>query len=125
MLEQDEAIENAQKEGKPIPKFEAVIPKQVTTVEMSEAAKKRLQEQLEKLDEKDRATEQAAVEAEMRSKAEMVNKIQNLWKEQEAQRNAEREARRQRGEETLWDKAATLFNSSSGSSDGTSDGKKS
>lgn len=120
MLEQDAAVEAAKKEGRPIPKFEPVIPKQAAggddddsaTARMSEAAKKRAAEALAKLTPEERAAEEAAIEAEMRSKAEMVGKIKDLWKEQEA----EREARRQKGEETVWDKATAAFRYVSGSS---------
>lgn len=120
MLAQEAAIETAQKEGKPVPKFEPVIPKQVaddaaaeeTAAELSASAKKRAQEQLKKMRGIERTAEEAAIEAETRAKAEMVGRIRNLWKEQEA----ERQARLERGEATLWDKAATLFKSASGSS---------
>lgn len=119
MLEQEDAVANAQKEGKPIPTFEPVLPKQVAgaatadaDVEMSESAKKRVQSKLDKLAEHERDAEEAALQAEMRSKAAMIGKIKELWKEQEA----EREARRQKGAETMWDKATGVFKPSSGSS---------
>lgn len=116
MLEQEVAVEKAKKEGKPIPTFEPVIPKQVVNnagaedaaAEMSESAKKRVKDKLEKLAENEREAEQAAIQAELNSKAEMVGKIKELWKEQEA----EREARRQKGQETVWDKATGVFKSS-------------
>ncbi|KAF3764465.1 hypothetical protein M406DRAFT_322615 [Cryphonectria parasitica EP155] len=117
MLTQEAAIEEAQKEGKPIPQFEPVIPKQIAdaaaednAAKLSESAKKRVQDQLEKVSELERDAEQAAIDAETRAKAEMVDRIKNLWKEQEA----ERKARIEKGEETLWDKAATIFASSGG-----------
>lgn len=112
MLEQDAAVERAKKEGRPVPTFEPVIPKTMadaateeTIVRMSESAKKRAKDKLEKLSPEERAAEEAAIEAEMRSKVEMVSKIKDLWKDQEA----EREARVQKGEATVWDKAAALF----------------
>lgn len=118
-MEQEKAIAEAQKEGKPIPKFEPVIPKQVTDTAteaalMSDSAKKRVAEKLEGMSEQERAAEQAAVDAEMRAKAEMVGKIQGLWKEQEA----ERKARIEKGEASIWDRMASAFGSakSSGSS---------
>lgn len=82
---------------------------------MSEDAKKRLQERLDKVDEREREAEKAAVEAEMRSKKEMVDMVQGVWKENETQR----EIRRQKGEDTLWDRVASAFKVSG------SDGKKS
>lgn len=117
MMEQEKAIAEAQKEGKPAPKFEPVIPKQVTDTAteaalMSESAKKRVAEKLEGMSEQERAAEQAAVDAEMKAKAEMVGKIQGLWKEQEA----ERKARIEKGEASMWDRMASAFGSAKGSS---------
>lgn len=120
MQEQDAAVETAKKEGMPIPKFEPVIPKQVVADAamedaaslMSEDAKKRVKDKLDKMSEREREAEKAAIDAEMRAKAEMVSEIKKLWKEQEA----EREARRQKGEETIWDKATGAFGRPSGSS---------
>lgn len=117
MLEQEKAISQAEKEGKPIPKFEPVIPQQVTDAAaesalMSEQAKKRAADKLDGMNKHERAAEQAAIDAEMRAKAQMVGKIQSLWKEQEA----ERKARIEKGEASMWDKMATAFGSVSGSS---------
>lgn len=108
MLEQDAAIEKAKAEGLPEPAFEPVIPRNVAedqVANLSEEAKKRYQDALDKVDERERAAEEAAIQAEMRSKAEMVGKVKELWKEQEA----ERQARKAKGEETLKDKVAALF----------------
>lgn len=106
-LEQDRAITEARKEGKPVPKFEPVVPQQMVDdanagAEMSEDAKKRLQDRLDKVDEREREAEKAAIEAEMRSKKEMIEVVQGVWKETAAQR----EQRRQKGEQTMWDKMA-------------------
>lgn len=121
MLAQERAVEEAQKEGKPTPTFEPIIPKHVVeaskdiTVQMSEQARKREQEKLDQASELERDADQAALGAEMRSRAEMVGKINALWKEQEA----ERKARLEKGEATLWDKAATILKPKpSGSADG-------
>lgn len=110
-LANEEAAAQAKKEGKPVPKAEPIIPQQMVDdanaaeVEMSESAKKRLQDRLDKVDEREREAERAAVEAEMRSKKEMIEMVQGVWKETEAQR----EARRQKGEETMWDRVASAF----------------
>lgn len=118
MQEQDAAITKAKKEGTPIPKFAPVLPTQVgagAAVEdsaalMSEDAKRRVKDKLDSMSEREREAEKAAIDAEMQAKVEMVTKIQELWKEQEA----EREARRQKGEETIWDKATGAFKKPSG-----------
>lgn len=119
MIEQDAAVELAKKEGLPEPTFEPVMPKPVAdaateedVARMTESVKKRSQDKLKKLSAKERAVEEAAIEAEMRSKAETVARIKDMWKEQEA----ERLARIEKGEGTLWDKATSVFKSATGSS---------
>ncbi|CAN8101130.1 unnamed protein product [Discula destructiva] len=117
MMQQQEAIEQAKKEGQPAPTFEPIIPKQATAdataaqALISESAKKRVDEKLEGMSEHERAAEQAAVDAEIRAKAEMVGQIQNLWKEQEA----ERKARIEKGEASMWDRLATSWKSAGSS----------
>lgn len=116
MLDQEAAIEKAKAEGLPEPIFEPVIPKKVgedQTASLSEDAKKRYQEALDKVGERDRAAEEAAIQAEMRSKVEMVGRVKELWKEQEA----ERQARKARGEETWKDKVSALLNTPGSSSE--------
>lgn len=108
MLEQEEAIEKAKEEGLPEPKFEPVIPRKAVDDQManlSEDAKRRYKDALEKVDERQRDAEDAAIQAELKSKAEMVGKVKELWKEQEV----ERQARKARGEETLKDRVSALF----------------
>lgn len=119
MLEQDAAVERAKEEGRPVPAFEPVLPKrgadaatEAAVARMSEGARRRAQDKLDKLSPEERAAEESAIEAEMRSKAEMVGKIKELWKEQDA----ERVARLQKGEATVWDKATAIFKSASNSS---------
>lgn len=122
-LEQDKAITEAQKEGKPAPKFKPIIPQQIVAdatgtsdnAEMSDDAKKRLQEHLDTVDEREREAEKAALEAEMRAKKEMVEMVQGVWEENKTQR----EIRRKKGEDDLWDKMASAFRTPG------SDGKKS
>ncbi|POS77551.1 hypothetical protein DHEL01_v204051 [Diaporthe helianthi] len=117
MLEQEAAIEKAKAEGLPEPKFEPFVPKvsDDRVANMSEEAKKRYQDALAKVDEKEREAEAAAIQAELRSKEAMVGKVKELWKEQEL----ERQARKARGEETLKDKVAAVF----GTRDSTSEKK--
>lgn len=125
MIDQERAAAQAEKEGKPLPKYEPLIPQQAVkdakaaeesgAALMSEAAKKRVKDKLDKMDKRERDAEKAAIEAEIEAKAVMVAKIKDLWKEQEV----EREERKARGEETYWDKTASFFKGS-----GTSGEKK-
>ncbi|PSR79796.1 hypothetical protein BD289DRAFT_375059 [Coniella lustricola] len=111
MLVQERAVKEAEKEGKAIPTFEPIIPKSVVEASkeaappMSEAARKREQEKLDQASQLERDADEAALNAEIRSRAEMVGKISALWKEQEA----ERKERLERGDATLWDKAAAIL----------------
>lgn len=115
MLEQEAAIDKAKAEGLPEPKFEPFVPKvrddRIAT--MSEEAKKRYQDALAKVDVKEREAEAAAIQAELKSKEAMVGKVKELWKEQEA----ERQARKAKGEETFKDKVAAVFGTPNSSSD--------
>lgn len=113
-VEQDAAAAKAKEEGKPVPKFEPAIPKEMAQdiatatkeeIELSESAKERLQGRLDKVDEREREMEKAAVEAEMRSKKEMIGRVQGVWKETEVQRDE----RLKKGEATMWDRVATAF----------------
>lgn len=115
MLEQEAAIEKAKAEGLPEPKFEPFVPKvsEDRVANMSEEAKKRYQDALAKVDEKEREAEAAAIQAELRSKEAMVGKVKELWKEQEMQR----QARKARGEETFKDKVAAVFGTPNSTSD--------
>jgi hypothetical protein len=115
MLEQEAAIEKAKASGLPEPKFEPLVPKvsDDRIENMSEEAKKRYQDALAKVDEKEREAEAAAIHAELRSKEAMVGKVKELWKEQEA----ERQARMAKGEETFKDKVAAIFTTSNSTSD--------
>lgn len=110
MLEQEAAIEAAKKEGKPIPKLEPVFTAPTAAEDakipaLSEEARRKWKEQLEKLPEEDRAAEEEALKAELRAKAQMVSKIQGLWQEQAE----ERKARKEQGKETVTDKISSLL----------------
>lgn len=109
MLEQEAAIEVAKKEGREIPKLEPVFtaPASARDAEMpplSEDARRKWKEALEKLPEEDRAAEEEAMKAELRAKAQMVSQIQGLWQEQAE----ERKARKEHGKETVTDKISSF-----------------
>lgn len=113
MLEQEAAIEQAKKEGKPIPKFEPLVVKPATVVvkddfdvsTLNPETQKKWKEQLEKLPEEDRLAEEEAMKGELRARAELASRIQGLWQEQAK----ERESRKAEGRETISDKVANLF----------------
>ncbi|KAK3996806.1 hypothetical protein QBC44DRAFT_121836 [Cladorrhinum sp. PSN332] len=107
MMEQERLIEEAKKEGREVPAFEPVFRKLEPVAKQdlrvptpSEEKLKAWKEKLEKLPEEDRAAEEEALKAEHKANAEMAARIQGLWQEQAK----EREERRVKGEETVFDK---------------------
>ncbi|KAK3329592.1 hypothetical protein B0H66DRAFT_597167 [Apodospora peruviana] len=118
IVEQEAAIDQAKKEGKPVPSFQSVLgqereklerlQKHHQTPEVPEPAPEMVEswkEKLDKLKEEDRAAEEEALKAEHKAKAEMAARIQELWAEQAK----EREARKAEGRETIGDKVKGFF----------------
>ncbi|KAI1431401.1 hypothetical protein GGR50DRAFT_700096 [Xylaria sp. CBS 124048] len=117
MLKQEAEIEEAKKEGREIPKFAPLAPKPMvgtTTAdpELSPEQQEILRAKLEKVAEEDRAAEEEAIKGEMRAKSEIASRVESLWQQQER----ERQMRKEKGEETMWDRVAGAFSSSSSSS---------
>ncbi|KAI2641163.1 hypothetical protein GGS21DRAFT_487501 [Xylaria nigripes] len=121
MLKQEAEIEEAKKEGRPIPKFDPVIPKPMISTSMPEPVltpeqQETLRAKLENVAEDQRAAEEEAIKGEIRAKSEVASRVQSLWQQQEA----ERRMRKEKGEETLWDKFAGTFGNSSNNSNSSS-----
>ncbi|OTB05619.1 hypothetical protein M426DRAFT_319610 [Hypoxylon sp. CI-4A] len=126
MLSQEAEITAAKEEGRPIPQFPPLIPRLPTAAaerqriqqqqqiqkpiqddELTQEQRELLRERLKKVPEEDRPTEEQAIRAEWRAKAEVASRVQDLWKKQEQ----ERQQRKERGEETMWDKLSGTFRS--------------
>lgn len=112
LMEQEAAVEQAKKEGRPIPTFTPVVPKPLIRsadekgdVELSPLLQKKLKEQLDKVPEEERHAEEEAIRAELRAKAEVAAKVQGIWAEQAR----EREQRRKEGRQTISDRVSGLF----------------
>ena len=114
MLEQEAAIAKARKDGVPAPEFASMFDKPKATENkpepgdpagLSEEAKKQWKSRLDKVPEETRDAEEAAMRAELRAKAEMAARVQDLWQEQAKQR----EARKTEGKETVSDKVSSWF----------------
>ncbi|KAI0397452.1 hypothetical protein F5Y17DRAFT_415556 [Xylariaceae sp. FL0594] len=124
MLEQEAQIEEAKKEGRAVPKFAPLVPKPMATpgsaaeseIKLTPEQQEALRTRLEKVSEEDRAAEEEAFKGEIRAKAEVASRVQGLWRQQEI----DRQLRKERGEETLWDRVAGVFGSVSGSSNSNS-----
>ncbi|KAI0837566.1 hypothetical protein F5Y06DRAFT_270767 [Hypoxylon sp. FL0890] len=119
MLSQEAEIAAAKKEGRPIPKFPPLIPRVAAEQqkqqpqqedELTQEQRATLKERLKKVAEEDQAAEEEAYRAELRVKAEVASRVEDLWKKQEQ----DRQERKERGEETLWDKLSGNFRSSDG-----------
>ncbi|KAI0149807.1 hypothetical protein F4776DRAFT_603263 [Hypoxylon sp. NC0597] len=121
LLSQEAEIAAAKKEGRPIPQFPPILPRVSVAADQQQKQLQQeddltpeqrsiLKERLKKVAEEDRDAEEEAYRAELRAKAEVATRVQDLWKKQEQ----ERQERRERGEETLWDKLSGTFRSSDG-----------
>ncbi|KAK0632261.1 hypothetical protein B0T14DRAFT_490653 [Immersiella caudata] len=113
MMENEREAAKAKEEGRPVPVYTPVIPKQeapaagpdgVVPVEPGPNTLKEWKEKLQKLPAEDRAAEEEALRAEFRAKAEVAGRIQSIWEEQAK----EREARKAEGKETMVDKVKGL-----------------
>ncbi|KAI1368295.1 hypothetical protein F5Y08DRAFT_296274 [Xylaria arbuscula] len=123
MLKQEAEIETARKEGREIPKFAPLVTRPMVNAaapepELTPEQQETLKARLEKVAEEDRAAEEEAVRGELRAKAEVASKVQSLWKQQEL----ERQMRKQKGEETMWDRVAGAFGGSGSSNSSNSGG---
>jgi hypothetical protein len=114
LVEQEEAIDLAKKEGRPLPKFQPLIPKPMGAAAkqaeepepiLSPELQKTLERQLEGVPEEEKQAEEVALKAELRAKAEVAAQVRSIWEEQAK----EREVRRQEGRLTLGDRINSLF----------------
>ncbi|KAI5918333.1 hypothetical protein F4810DRAFT_692674 [Camillea tinctor] len=129
LMAQEAEVDAAKREGRPIPTFPPLMPRKHAAISAAAAAgasqsaiapteehdltpdqQEKLKERLEKVTEEERPAEEAAYRAELHAKAELASRVQGLWEQQEK----ERQERRQKGQETLWDRAAGAFNSNRG-----------
>ncbi|KAI0882109.1 uncharacterized protein GGS22DRAFT_170091 [Annulohypoxylon maeteangense] len=110
-LAQEAEIAAAKAEGRPIPKFTPLIPRlnqpqqKQQQEELSTEQQEMLMERLKKVPEQDRVTEEEAIRAEWRAKAEVASQVEGLWRKQAM----DRQQRKERGEETMWDKLSGPF----------------
>ena len=144
MLAQEAEVEKAKDEGRPVPKFSPILATPPTTttpitaggtadtatsdtggaqgqgvvllpetdMQLTPEQQETLRARLEKVPEEDRAAEAEAIKGEWRAKAEVASRVSNLWKQQEL----DRRARFEKGEPTMWDRMAGVFNSTTSSS---------
>ena len=75
-----------------------------TTI-LSAERQKEWQEKLDKLPESDRVTEEEAMKADLKAKADLATRVQGMWEREKA----EREARKDQGQESIVDRIANLL----------------
>ncbi|KAL7620306.1 hypothetical protein AAE478_009299 [Parahypoxylon ruwenzoriense] len=131
MMAQEAEIAAARDAGLPVPKFPPLIPRAPapapTAGEQIQQPKQQQQQhgeeeeltqeqlgvlkaKLKKVAEEDRVAEEEALRAEWRAKAEIAARVEGLWSQQER----DRQARKERGEETMWDKVSGAFRGGDG-----------
>ncbi|CCU79407.1 hypothetical protein BGHDH14_bgh04314 [Blumeria hordei DH14] len=129
MLEQEQAMEAARSEGKPVPSFppllsqkpivdwkpeSEVIRKDVDDAhlqpsDLKESIRSKLKERLEGLTPAEREVEERAIQAEIRAGEQLSGNLTSIYEKQ----NEERRLRKERGKETLGDKVSSIFGISS------------
>ncbi|KAI1205427.1 uncharacterized protein F4807DRAFT_443269 [Annulohypoxylon truncatum] len=118
LLSQEAEIAAAKQEGRPIPQFPPLIPRthqlaqlqQQRQEELTAEQEAAIMERLKKVPQQDRAAEEEAIRAEWRAKDEVASQVEGIWRKQDM----DREERKRRGEETMWDKLSGAFRSSGG-----------
>ncbi|KAK8072424.1 hypothetical protein PG996_005772 [Apiospora saccharicola] len=114
---QEAEVEAARAEGRPIPKFQPLVPRQpvlgqATAIaakdELTEEQQAMIKERVAKVDEQDRMAEEMAIRAEIRARQDAAARLQGIYKEQEL----ERQRRKEMGEATTWDKVVGTFKGS-------------
>lgn len=81
VLQHEDAVEKAKKEGAPLPVFDPTIPRMTTetTVQPSEEIQKQWKEKLEQLPESERAAEEAALRADLQNKSDVARTMREYY----------------------------------------------
>ena len=120
MLDQEEAIEAAKKEGKPIPAFAPLLsarPKiktqdpevenKTNASDLPASVQAGLKERLEKLSPEERILEERAIKAEIQAGEQVAERLGSLYQRQDE----ERQLRKDQGKETISDRVKSIFGS--------------
>lgn len=123
MLEQEEAIESAKAEGRPLPAFEPLLKPssrnnaaQSPTIPIVEpnlpkyshlppAMQDEIKERLKDLTDKDRELEERVITAELEAGEQVAGYMDNIHRKQAK----ERQMRKEMGKETIGDKFSSIF----------------
>ncbi|GAB0131894.1 hypothetical protein EsDP_00000348 [Epichloe bromicola] len=106
MLNHETAVEQAKRDGTPIPVFDSALPKaSIPRVTPTDELGKRWKEKLDKLPAGERVVEEAALRADLQAKSEVAESVKQIW----ANQKEERDARKADGQSTIGDTIAGLF----------------
>lgn len=106
MLAHETAVEQAKKDGTPIPIFDPSLPKaSAPKVVPTQELEKTWKEKLDKLPEDERAMEEAALRADLQAKSDVAKNVKQIW----ATQKEEREARKAGGQATFGDVMSAIF----------------
>lgn len=97
VLRHEEAVENAKKDGTPIPVFDPSIPSarggssssSQPTVQPSEEVRQQWNEQLEKLPESERPAEEAALRADLQAKSDVARSMKEFYESKRKKKDDE------------------------------------
>ncbi|KID89819.1 hypothetical protein MGU_03224 [Metarhizium guizhouense ARSEF 977] len=106
MITHEAAVEQAKKDGTPIPIFDPALPKaSATKVMPTQELEKTWKEKLDKLPEEERVVEEAALRADLQAKSDVAKNVKQIW----ASQKEEREARKAGGQATFGDTLSAIF----------------
>lgn len=122
MLDQEEAVEAAKAEGRPIPTFKPILTKPPSKINSGETevpfegnklqpadlnprVQKALKKRLEDLPEAERELEERAIKAEIQAGEQVAGHLETLYEKQAEERRKRKEA----GRETIGDRLSTMF----------------
>ncbi len=121
MLDQEQAIETAKAEGKPIPTFPPILssgkaaapsavppPKDADGMKVTDLptnVQSALKERLEGLNDEEKRLEEQAIKAEIRAGEQVAANLEAIYK----QREEERRIRKEQGKETIGDRLSSVF----------------
>lgn len=113
MLDHEAAVEQAKKDGSPVPVFNPALPRaNVAKVNPTTELEKHWREKLDKLPEEERVVEEAALRADLQAESEVARSVKQIW----AAQKEERDTRKADGQSTFGDTLASLLGR--GGSDG-------
>lgn len=104
MLDQEEAIEAAKAEGKPIPVFPPLVSTNKSNISLSPSVQERFKH-LEGLSDEEREIEEQSVTAEVKAAGTALGQLGSIREKQEEERRKRKEA----GKETIVDRLSSFF----------------